>query len=307
MQLTSRERWQGLARSEQHRMMMRVHPWSLACIALLLLLGLTLGFTGNAAQLARIAAGIALLLGSGLLLRFVGHDRIGGTLECWATFFLFGLFGMFASVVLASTRLPYTDALLVKADALLGFHWLDAWRYFDDRPQLFLWTRRVYDTIHWQPFLGIALMFATGQGRRAVAFLIAWISSLLLTLAIFPFFPAVAANAWFHVGTQVALPGRLSWLEILHLSRTGALRVIDSRSIVGLITFPSFHASAAVLLAWLFWGNRVLRWPFLLLNIGMGLSAIVVGGHYLIDIIGGAAVAGIGIWLAARLQPRHPA
>ena len=213
---------------------MRVHPWSLACLALLLLLGLTLGFTGDAAQLARIAAGIALLLGSGLLLRFVGHDRIGGTLECWATFFLFGLFGMFASVVLASTRLPYADALLVRWDAALGFHWLDAWRYFDARPQLFLWTRRIYDTIHWQPFLGIALMFATGQGRRAFAFLTAWISSLLLTLAIFPFFPAVAANAWFHVGTQVALPGRLSWLEILHLSRTGALRVIDSRSIVGL-------------------------------------------------------------------------
>ena len=49
---------------------------------------------------------------------------------------------------------------------------------------------------------------------------------------------------------------------------------------VGIITFPSFHASAAILLAWGFWGVRFVRWPALALNLVMTVSCPFVGAHY---------------------------
>jgi membrane-associated phospholipid phosphatase len=41
----------------------------------------------------------------------------------------------------------------------------------------------------------------------------------------------------------------------------------------------------------MFWPSRLFRWPMLALNALMILAAIPVGGHYLVDILAGAATA----------------
>ena len=124
---------------------------------------------------------------------------------------------------------------------------------------------------------------------------------------------AVALAAYIICATlALVAPDLLIWffqpwfhgLSLDPLRPTGAW-FRPGEAIVGLITFPSFHAAAAVLLGWLYYGNRLLRWPFVLLNAGMALSAIVVGGHYLVDIIGGVVVAILGITVATGIDRRE--
>jgi membrane-associated phospholipid phosphatase len=62
--------------------------------------------------------------------------------------------------------------------------------------------------------------------------------------------------------------------------------------------------AAFMLVSMLAWGFLPLRWlrmPMVLLNVAMIVSAIVIGGHYLVDVIAGIAVAGAGIAAAGRL------
>ncbi len=84
-------------------------------------------------------------------------------------------------------------------------------------------------------------------------------------------------------------------LEKLH---SGVFRTLNYGSLNGIIAMPSFHAASAVLLAWGYGGVKWLRWPFLALNIVMLVSAVPIGGHYLVDIVAGVAVACLSILLA---------
>jgi len=258
------------------------------------------GFSLEARTSGKILAGIALLIGSGMLLNGLGHSRIGSAVEATAMFLIVSITGMFVSVVLASTNLPYADDSLIRWDASLGFHWLPVYDFFRSRSDWFEWTASIYATLRWQPFLAIFILCFLNDERKCWLFIKAWVTSLALTLAIFPFFPAIAAATYYKAGPVIKGPTPLTWLEVLHVSRSGSLRVLDDRSFVGLITFPSFHAAAAVLLAWAFIDVRYLRWPFLALNMAMALSAIIIGGHYLVDILSGVIIAVLSIFLCSK-------
>ena len=76
----------------------------------------------------------------------------------------------------------------------------------------------------------------------------------------------------------------------------------------GLITFPSFHAAGAVLLAWGFRSVPLLGIPFVALNIAMLATIPVIGSHYFVDVIGGIAVAALAIaGSRARVRAELPA
>lgn len=66
----------------------------------------------------------------------------------------------------------------------------------------------------------------------------------------------------------------------------------------GIITFPSMHASIALIMALAAWPILVLRWIFLTVNVIMVVSTPVDGGHYFIDVVAGLAIAAAG-WVAA--------
>lgn len=73
--------------------------------------------------------------------------------------------------------------------------------------------------------------------------------------------------------------------------RDGTLTILDWSHIDGLVTFPSFHTTAAILLAWSMRNVPIARWVFLVLNILMIVATPTHGGHYLIDVLAGAVLA----------------
>ncbi len=71
--------------------------------------------------------------------------------------------------------------------------------------------------------------------------------------------------------------------------------VLRLEQVSGIISFPSVHAAVAVLCSWAAWPIRWIRFPLILWNTLMMLSAITEGGHYIVDIIAGIGVAGFSI------------
>jgi membrane-associated phospholipid phosphatase len=86
--------------------------------------------------------------------------------------------------------------------------------------------------------------------------------------------------------------------DILAL-REGSLRHLELFELAGIVSFPSFHAASAVLYLWALWPVRGLGTASAVLNVLMLISTPVIGAHYVIDVIGGIALAVVSIRAAA--------
>jgi len=100
-----------------------------------------------------------------------------------------------------------------------------------------------------------------------------------------------AVAAWAAPGLHV--PGGVSpiYLEKITALRAGLDRVLDFTLIIGLVSFPSFHAGAALLLA-VYSRCIPYAWPaFLAFNLCIIIGTITDGGHNLMDVFAGLAFA----------------
>lgn len=99
--------------------------------------------------------------------------------------------------------------------------------------------------------------------------------------------------------------------NLFDLSRPAGVLTLDSFHIIGKTlrrgSFPSGHTTTAMTLAALVWIHiRTLPWRYIAIIVGLlaGLSRIVVGAHWPMDVlagyIGGFLCAMAGTWLAAR-------
>jgi hypothetical protein len=264
--------------------------------------------------LPAVAVYIGTLVTAGLLAQRFGMRGLSAFLDGVAQLQLAAiLFGLLA-LILASTNLPYRDAELVAIDQILfPFDWLKLSAALTAEKAAADALSFSYSSIRWQPVLLVLALATAGQLRRLRVFILAWVVSLVVVIAIFPFVPAV--GFYLHSGvTEADMPGvfvDVAWthFESLQPLRDGVLRELHFLSYSGIVTFPSFHAAAAVLLAWGFYGVRFLRWPALVLNTLMLVASMPVGGHYIIDIVAGIVIAYAALmavqWMAVRTY--HPA
>jgi membrane-associated phospholipid phosphatase len=237
-------------------------------------------------------------------LRRFGYPSLAGALECVTLMMAISAAAAIGSLLLAGTALPYADAALMDADRLLffGFEWHEVIGRLRGREQLLTALSHVYATLNWQPTLLIVLLFTLGQAQRCWTLLLAWGLTLVGTMLLFPFLPAL--GGYLHLGIEpsdmagIQVPAAWRHVEILGPVRDGSLRLISARTLEGVVTFPSFHAAAAVLLGWGYFGIRLLRWPFVALNVAMFGASLVIGGHYLVDLAAGGLIAVGAIYLA---------
>ena len=84
------------------------------------------------------------------------------------------------------------------------------------------------------------------------------------------------------------------------------MHTVDLGLLRGLVSVPSFHTAAAILYIVVAWPMARLRWPVLVVNLCMLLATPVEGTHYLMDMLGGAAVAGVSLsavgWITAQRE-----
>ena len=71
----------------------------------------------------------------------------------------------------------------------------------------------------------------------------------------------------------------------------------------GIVTMPSYHTVMAVLLTYAFRRTGLVGYGIATLNLVMLLSIPPIGGHYLVDMLAGGALA-LGA-IAVQRAPRH--
>jgi membrane-associated phospholipid phosphatase len=191
----------------------------------------------------------------------------------------------------AASGYPLVDGALTKLDAtLFGFEWSVEANWVANHPALDWLLQRAYFSLYYQGALVFLVGSITRPGDRNGEIIWQFCISLVLTCAIFVFTPALGHVA--HIGTD--------WMKTLTMIRNGEWADLDFSHVEGIISFPSFHTTLAILLVYAVRDHRWLLAVFVPLNMLLIVATLSVGGHYFVDPAAGAAVAFVSI-AATRL------
>jgi membrane-associated phospholipid phosphatase len=211
----------------------------------------------------------------------------------------FAAIGTF-SYLLTAGAAPLVDDALSAADRATGFDWLHWFTWVHERPIVALVLKLAYMSATPQLALIPIYLALSGQAERNSRLIWQLIASLALIVPLSALFPA--ASAWVHYAVTDLIPA--VHMPDFTALRSGTMREISLSRMEGLITFPSFHTTLAVLFVAALREHRVVLVIGAIVNGLMLLSIPSEGGHYLVDVLAGALVAAVAIWAAARIEQR---
>ncbi len=264
------------------------------------------------AAVAATLAGLRFAHSQEFLLQFAGYFGLMVALRQYSRFrglsdtrFLLGvdIAPTFAAISLAQVVIQYSAATLPapeitraieRIDHVFGFYWFD-YAHFVGGIALLRETFR-FCYFNWLTGMILALVaLAFVREYRAIGeFAIAFVLVCLTIIAIFGCVDvrALASVAAFtQPGYHVPSSAGPAYLHALEALRAGAARTLDFQDISPLISFPSLHGATALLLAAATRGLGAWRYPFFAFNVGVLVSTLNEGGHYLTDVIAGGALA----------------
>ncbi len=265
-----------------------------ACAVLLIVLSVSMGFHYApyllTAQLVILLAIAAALTGAGWL-------RPALIMEMAAILTATFLVVPPLCSVLAAFAMPLQDSALAEIDRRMGVDWVAIAFWFRDHPLLSRVLCDVYASNLWQPVVLIVALTATDPQRLRVMITA---SAITLAITMFGFFLFPAMGPYWHFNfTPADFPDAINVMpweqpKFIEGLRNGSREMVFS----GIVEFPSYHAASAVLFAVAWRGVPVIGVLGILLNVVMFVSTVPVGGHYLIDLYVGAAVALVSLGLA---------
>lgn len=247
-----------------------------------------LSFTGWSRPLLAILG----LLGLSLFYRALRPVQILSELPLYAALWVaLCLVGGIGTYYASAAGMPLADATFAGLDSLAGFDWVAWTQAVRGLPVLNWVLRAAYDSLMPQIIATLAVLaFMRVHGRNA-EFLLAASVSLLLTVVISAWMPAL--GPWVHYGAGTLNPSDTAYVPHVLAMRQGGEAAFDLAKLEGIVCFPSFHTVLAVLLVHAHRGLRWSRLPFAALNGLMLLSVPSEGGHYLADMAAGALVAAL--------------
>ena len=227
-----------------------------------------------------------------------GQMRLRDFSEHGITLIVICLLGALASYEAACDTSGFADAELAKCDRILHFNWLTWYGVVVRHPTLQHLGAGVYSTIWVTPWLLITYLAWMGNRPAARRFLFTFWLSIVLTLLLFPLFPAKGPLDYLWHGPIPYMPTNgLYQGEIIPALRAHIMTRIDIGSVKGLVCAPSFHTVSAVVFIASVWPYRILRRFLVPLNLAMLMATPVEGTHYLSDMILGLGVALVAIAL----------
>ena len=231
------------------------------------------------------------------------HDMAETSLMLFVTIAMGGV----ASYVAAAETHGYSDAILDRADQVLGFNWLWLYGVVTAHPWLQRLGQVFYDSIYVSPLVVLGYLAWHGHRGHARRFvLVAWIA-ITLTLLLFPLFPAKGALDYLWQGGAVPYLPREGFGQdiIIEALRDRTLTTIDLAALRGVVCAPSFHTVCAVVFIVTAWPLKALRWVIVPVNLAMLAATPVEGAHYLVDMLVGVLVALIAVAIARQVSAWH--
>ena len=286
----------------KHNTKANMASWSLiaAMMVACLMAGLGMNFAiGPASSVAPLI--VLTLLWIALV---IGERTDRPRLALGATAFLqmtlFTIIGVVLAYILAARAGPLWDDPFTAADAFIGLNWPAIFRVADSMP-IALWAGGIaYHSLTLQMIVCIVVLSITDQREALQLAVLAAVVSGFLTIAISGLMPAMG-NVFDPINYRHLWPS-VAWMEqdLISGLRSGSNRILDLSHLMGIVTFPSYHATLPVILAWA--QRDVRRWRVIAPLWGgvTILATPLFGGHYGIDVIAGLMLAILGI-ATARL------
>ncbi len=263
--------------------------WDIAChfdidlvaYAKLALLSVGLAAVGHYYERVRFSAQIgAMLFGCAFLIAFSAA---------------FSVFNYFLLTV-AGSRI---DLTLARIDLAMGVDWPQLITFIAKHPLANLVLHICYISLLPQIAVLTICLGWLGRVLETYKLLLALAVGAILTVTFWAFLPSFGAFSVYHL--DPGLSSRLNLeldtryaRDLVHLLSNGPARIAPDE-VKGLVGFPSFHAAMAIFAFWYSRSLRSLRWPFFAINAGVLVSTPIHGGHHVVDVIGGLAVAGAAI------------
>ncbi len=289
----------------------RVSPVSgAACLMtfLLLAVGVIASFaTGfRLASLPNIVLMIVgVLIVDVLLIRFAPRLRLVASAQSALYGILYlattSVCAVLAAYALQRLAFPLRDQLLHHADLALGLNWYAYAQWVDKHPAAQSILQVAYYSIWPQAMLPVVALAAFHRLDEARVYILAFAVALTLTIFISTYLPAIGPIVFFDRSSfdLLRFTGATPLDQLMHLRATGPL--IQHEFPGGIATFPSFHATMAVLTPLALRAHRRIFLCLLVLNAAMLASTLTEGAHYFIDIVAGIGMAFFAYPLAARI------
>lgn len=239
-----------------------------------------------------------------------GRPRLWVGARAFLQMTLFTILGVVLAYALAAKAGDLWDARLAAADRMLGIDWPAVLRGLDAFP-LAIWLLGIaYHSLTLQMIVVIVALSGLEKFRTLNIAVCAAIASGFVTILISGAMPAMG-NAFDPTPYRHLWPS-VAWLErdLITGLRDGSLRVLDLTMLMGIVSFPSFHATLAAIFIWAFravprFGGVGQLWALLTI-----VATPVFGGHYGVDVVMGLLLAPPAIRLARTLhppsRPAHP-
>jgi hypothetical protein len=196
------------------------------------------------------------------------------------------------------------DGVFLAADRAIGIRHESLIAAVAERPWLSALLHGVYFNTVKVIFALPVVLCVLGRHDRLRELLTLFVGSLFVIVAIAAFMPArgLFANITLDAATAAALPAYAGvfHLELVDSLLTGASVTYNIAANPGVIVFPSFHCCMGLLVVLAMRGIPVLGPIALGLGVAIIVSTIPFGGHYVVDLAGGAAVL---LAMAALMRP----
>jgi len=197
------------------------------------------------------------------------------------------------------------DAPLALLDRAIGVDWPALMALAAQHPFVAAAMQLAYISVLPQLALLVAVLGLFGRHERIYALCLCLTAGAALCIFVWTLAPSFGAFSVYSLPASVAhrLPLALdghyaNTLVGLLAHGPGRISPTDAK---GLIGFPSFHAAMALFVVWHARELAVVRWFALALNALVLVATPIQGGHHVVDVIGGFAVAALAILIAGRI------
>jgi membrane-associated phospholipid phosphatase len=264
---------------------------------------LVLGDAWAAFQIAAFMAVVALLYS-----RYRPAPRLAAAATMMTEQMIYGVLFIFYSYVAVSYGGAERAPLLSQIDQALGFDWAGYKALLESNPRFLAVVHQCYASILIQNMALPAALIVFGRLGWARVFMNCYALGAALNITVAMLVPAIDAQAYYvlHALEHLTPTTGVAITDDYIALRDGALTTLDFAKLTGIVSFPSFHTYLGLLYSFCVWPFRRLRWAMIPVNALMIVATPKFGLHFLVDVIGGAVLAGIlltGAYRYLRVAP----
>lgn len=235
--------------------------------------------------------------------RYRPDVRIAATCGILAVLVVASLLAAIISHTSLRFGFPYIDGALSKADLMLGIYAPAIVLAFAKDPDFASLLEVVYGTsLPICFFCGVGLA-ACGRMSRAYELAFAFTVCILLASTVSIFVPALGSTVYHGIQGITGLPNTAGNFHMATVAyyRDDPMATFDLGKLEGIVTFPSFHMAMAILVPYAFRGTGIASWLAVSWSLLVTISAVVIGGHYVVDLLAGAMIWTIAaLWIRPR-------